>query len=121
MLERCGRFLDPPAHTQLSEHSPCVVQGPPGLYGCPRRAGPAQSPPDQDARARHRQVAPAPATPAKYTIPRKISSGVDHFRAVAKMMRNVTFLPVTLADAILTAVYDNRLPGDECTIDACQK
>ena len=26
-----------------------------------------------------------------------------------------------LADAILTAVYDNRLPGDECSIFACQK
>jgi hypothetical protein len=28
---------------------------------------------------------------------------------------------ITLADAILTAVYDNRLPGDECSIVACQK
>jgi hypothetical protein len=27
MLERCGRFLDPLAHAQLSERSPCVVQG----------------------------------------------------------------------------------------------
>ena len=36
------------------------------------------------------------------------------------MMRDVTF-PVTLADAILTAVYDNRFPGDECSIVACQK
>ena len=26
MLERCGRFLDPLAHAQLSERSPCVVQ-----------------------------------------------------------------------------------------------
>ena len=27
MLGRCGRFLDPLAHAQLSERSPCVVQG----------------------------------------------------------------------------------------------
>jgi len=27
MLKRCGRFLDPLAHAQLSERSPCVVQG----------------------------------------------------------------------------------------------
>ena len=27
MFDRCGRFLDPPAHAQLSERSPCVVQG----------------------------------------------------------------------------------------------
>ncbi len=26
-----------------------------------------------------------------------------------------------LADAILTAVYDNRLPSDECSIVGCQK
>ena len=26
-----------------------------------------------------------------------------------------------LADAILTAVYDNCLPGDKCSIIACQK
>jgi hypothetical protein len=31
------------------------------------------------------------------------------------------FRKVGLADAILTAVYDNRLPGDECSIVACQK
>src|SRR5690242_8236518 len=39
-------------------------------YGRPQRAGPARSPLDQDARAHHRQVAPAPATSAKYTMPR---------------------------------------------------
>jgi hypothetical protein len=54
-------------------------------------------------------------------MPRNISSGVDYFRTVAKMMQDVTFAPVTLADAILTAVYDNRLPGDECSIVVCQK
>ena len=27
MLGRCGCFLDPLAHAQLSERSPCVVQG----------------------------------------------------------------------------------------------
>jgi hypothetical protein len=66
-----------------------------GFYGRPQRAGPAQSPPDQDARAHHREVAPAPATSAKYTMPRNTSSGADHFRAVATMMRDVTFPPVT--------------------------
>ena len=40
--------------------------GPLGLYERPRRAGPAESRPDQDAQAHHRLVAPAPATPAKY-------------------------------------------------------
>ena len=27
MLDRCGRFFDTLAHAQLSERSPCVVQG----------------------------------------------------------------------------------------------
>ena len=27
MLEWCGRFFNPLAHSQLSERSPCVVQG----------------------------------------------------------------------------------------------
>src|ERR1700688_4910850 len=66
-----------------------------GFYGRPQRAGPAQSPPDQDARAHHREVAPAPATLAKYTMPRNTSSGADHCRAVATMMRDVTCPPVT--------------------------
>ena len=35
MLERCGRLLDPLAHAQLSERSPCVVQGAmQGLLDC---------------------------------------------------------------------------------------
>ncbi len=27
MIERCGRFPDPIAHPQLSERSPCFIQG----------------------------------------------------------------------------------------------
>jgi hypothetical protein len=69
--------------------------GPLGFYGRLQRAGPAQSPPDQDARGHHREVAPAPATSAKYTMPRDTSSGADHFRAVATVMRDVTFPPAT--------------------------
>ena len=35
MLERCDRLLDPLAHAQLSERSPCVVQGAmQGLLDC---------------------------------------------------------------------------------------
>ena len=68
--------------------------GPLGFYGHPQHAGPAQSPPDQDSRAHHREVAPAPATSAKYTLPRNTSSGADHFRAVATMLRDVTVTPV---------------------------
>ena len=63
-----------------------------GFYGRLQRAGPAQFPPDPVARAHHRQVAPVPATSAKYTMPLNMCAGTDHFRAaVAKMMLNVTF------------------------------
>src|SRR6266478_6566184 len=78
-----------------SVRRPGCNAGPLGFYGRPQRAGPAQSPPDQDSRERHRGVAPAPATSANYTMPRNTSSGADHFRAVATMMRDVTFPPVT--------------------------
>src|ERR1700738_985657 len=76
----------------LSVRRPGCNAGPLGFYGRPQRAGPAQSPPDQDGRAHHREVAPAPATSAKYTMPRNASSGADHFGTVATMMRDVTFL-----------------------------
>ena len=68
-----------------SVRRPGCNAGPLGFYGRPQRAGPAQSPPHQDARVHHREVAPAPATSAKYTMPRNTSSGADHFRAVATM------------------------------------
>src|SRR6266567_5323202 len=67
----------------LSVRRPGCNAGSLGSYGRPQRAGPAQSPPDQDSRERHRGVAPAPATSANYTMPRNTSSGADHFRAVA--------------------------------------
>src|SRR5437879_3353815 len=79
----------------LSVRRPGCNAGSLGSYGRPQRAGPAQSPPDQDSRERHRGVAPAPATSANYTMPRNTSSVADHFRAVATMMRDVTFPPVT--------------------------
>src|ERR1700758_689514 len=53
-----------------SVRRPGCNAGPLESYGRPQRAGPARSPPDQDARAHHRQVAPAPATSVKYTMPR---------------------------------------------------
>src|SRR5258708_2907231 len=79
----------------LSVRRPGCNAGPLGFCGRPQLAGPAQSPPDQDSRERHRGVAPPPATSANYTMPRNTSSGADHFRAVATMMRDVTFPPVT--------------------------
>src|SRR5258708_30338909 len=78
-----------------SMRRPGCNAGPLGFYGRPQRAGPAQSQADQDARVHRREVAPAPATSAKYTMPRNTSSGADHFRAVATIMRDVTFPPVT--------------------------
>src|SRR5258708_38921459 len=85
-----------------SVRRPGCNAGPLGFCGRPQRAGPAQSPPDQDARVHHREVAPAPATSAKYTMPRNTSSGADHFRAVATMMRDVTFPPVTKTGGLHT-------------------
>jgi hypothetical protein len=49
----------------------------------------------------------------KPEAPRQINAGTKSGRQ--------TKYNADLADAILTAVYDNRLPSDECSIVGCQK
>src|ERR1700684_77592 len=74
----------------LSVRRPGCNAGPLGFYGRPQRAGPAQSPPDQDSRARHRGVAPCSGDIGQvYNAPEYLLCP-DHFGAVATMMRDVS-------------------------------